>query len=364
MVVIYTIKNYLKYYKKASIKDVHWNAVDNMLCAILVYLPVKSFAGSKGITEFYSYAQKFIDEGKESMMVPTAYELLELMYDSPRYKNLKIHNWENTKSEELQFGAATFRIGNETIITYKGTDYSFIGWIENFRLAYEYPTRTHVKAIEYLKNNVKILGDKHLYIVGHSKGGNLAMVSAMETNDRIWGKIQKIYNFDGPGFRKEEFTSEKYVKMAAKLVNILPSASVVGPLLYNENYTVVKSGGIGVEEHDLSNWNLFGECFIEAKLSSVGNKLHEATTKGIESLDYVTTKEAFETIFESFEKDVTENFSMSKDDIIKFIKNVKNINPEVRKSIETIIELVVKSNLPTEKKTIRLPWRKKGENTV
>ena len=361
MIVIYTIKDYLQYYKNASIKDVHWNEVDNMLCAILVYLPVKSFAGSKGITEFYRYAQKFVDETKESMMVPTAYEILELVYDSPRYKNLKISNWENIRSEELQFGAAAFRIGAETVISYKGTDYSFIGWIENFRLAYEYPTRTHLKAIEYLKNNVKILGDKHLYIVGHSKGGNLAMVSAMETSDRIFNRIRNIYNFDGPGFRKDEFISNKYEKMSQKLVNILPSASIVGVLLNNENYTTVKSSGIAVEEHYLSKWNLFGECFIEAKLSSISVKLHEATTKGIESLDYDMMKEALETIFQSFEKDVTEDFSMSLDDLIKFVRNMKNINPEVRKSIEMIFELLVKSNLPTEKKTIRLPWRKKTE---
>lgn len=359
MIVIYTIKDYLQYYKNASLKDVHWNAVDNLLCAALVYLPVKPFTGSKGIREFYAYAQKFVDETKESMMVPTAYELLELVYDSPRYKSMKIFNWENAKSEELQFGAATFRIGAETVVAYKGTDYSFIGWIENFRLAYEYPTRTHVKAIDYLKNNVRLLGDKHLYVVGHSKGGNLAMVSAMEAGDRIFNRIRKVYNFDGPGFRKDEFTGQKYAKLSQKLVNVLPSGSIVGVLLNNENYTVVKSGKLAIEEHDMSNWNLFGECFIEAKLSTVGVKLHDSTTTGIESLDYLIMKEAFETIFESFEKDVTTDFSMSLDDLIKFVKNMKSINPEVRKNIETILELLVKSNLPVEKKPIRLPWRKK-----
>ena len=353
------MKDYLQYYKNTSVKDVHWNIMDNLLCAALVYLPVKPFTGSKGIREFYSYAQKFVDETKESMMVPMAYEVLELAYDGQRYKNMKIYNWENTKSEELQFGAATFRIGAETVVAYKGTDYSFIGWIENFRLAYEYPTRTHVKAIDYLKNNVKLLGDKHLYVVGHSKGGNLAMVSAMETTDRIFNRIRSVCNFDGPGFRKDEFSGAKYAKMSEKLVSILPSGSIVGVLLNNENYTVVKSNKLAMEEHVPTNWNIFGEYFVEAKLSTVGAKLHESTTKGIENLDYDTMKEAFETIFESFEKDVTEDFSMSVEDLIKFIRNVKNINPEVRKSIETIFELLLKSNLPMEKRTIRLPWRKK-----
>lgn len=356
MIVIYTIKDYLRYYKNASVKEVHWNAVDNMLCAGLVYLPVRSFAGSKTITELYSYALKFTDENKESMMVPMAYELLELMYDSPRYKNLKVCSWENTKTSELQFGAATFRIGAETIIAYKGTDYSFIGWIENFRLAYEYPTRTHVKAIEYLKNNVKLLGDKHIHIVGHSKGGNLAMVAAMETNDRIFNRIQKVYNFDGPGLRKDEFLGEKYGKMSQKLVTVLPSGSIVGTLLNNENYTVVKSSGIAVEEHILARWSLFGECFVETKLSGVSSRLHDSTTKGIENLNYDMMREAFETIFQSFEKDVIEDFSMSIDDLVKFIRNIKNINPEVRKSIENIFEVLLKANIGIEKRKIRKFW--------
>ena len=261
----------------------------------------------------------------------------------------------------MQFGAATFRIGSETVIAYKGTDYSFIGWIENFRLAYEYPTHSHLKAIDYLKNNVRVLGDKHLFVVGHSKGGNLAMVSAMESNDRIFNKIKKVYNFDGPGFRKDEFIGEKYAKLSQKLENILPSGSIVGVLLNNKNYTVVKSDGIAVVEHDLSNWHLFGECFIEAKLLNVGNRLHESTTKGLENLDYNNVKEALETIFQGFEKDVTEDFSMSREDIIRFIKNVKNIDPEVKQCVENMVEVLLKSNFTDEKKSFKLPWRKKND---
>jgi len=72
-------------------------------------------------------------------------------------------------------------------------------------------------------------------------------------------------------------------------------------------------------------------------------------------------RDALETIFESFEKDVTEDFSMSKDDIIRFIKNVKNVDPEVRKCIENIFEVLLKSSVADEKKNFRLPWRKKND---
>ena len=73
------------------------------------------------------------------------------------------------------------------------------------------------------------------------------------------------------------------------------------------------------------------------------------------------TREAFEAVFQSLEKDLTEDFSMSMEDIIKFVKNMKNVNPEVKACVENIIEVLLKANMKVEKKTFKLPWRKKSE---
>ena len=341
MVFIYTITDYLTYYKDIKIKDVHWNTVDHLICAMLTYLPITPYQGVKTFAEFSSYAEGYKDVPKESFMVPMAYEILDFMKDAKRYEALKISNFENFRSDETQFGAATFRLGTQTTIAFKGTDYSLIGWIENFRLAYEYPTRTHKLAIEYLEANLKLLGDRNVSIVGHSKGGNLAMVAAMEASPRTFSRIKKVYNFDGPGFRKEEFSKPEYQKLTAKLINIIPSGSVVGSLLYNDNYTVIKSEGISVTEHFPTSWNLFGECFIEATQTSVSARVHESTTKGIAHLDYNKVEEALETVFQSFEVDYTSNITMSFDELIKFLKNLKNIDPEVRKCIIEILEALL-----------------------
>ena len=52
---------------------------------------------------------------------------------------------------------------------------------------------------------------------------------------------------------------------------------------------------------------------------------------------------------------------MSIEDVIKLIKNMKNINPEVKGCVENIIETLVKVNINGEKKTFKLPWRKKND---
>lgn len=353
MILIYTVTDYLKYYKNIKVKDVHWNVVDHLVCSMLTYLPIPSFQGVKSLSEFYHYVKSYTFESKDNFLVPTTYEILELIKDSKRYEAIKISNFENRRSDEAQFGAATFRLGTQTVIAYKGTDYSLIGWIENFRIAYEYPTVTHKLAIDYLEANLKLLGDRNVYVVGHSKGGNLAMVAAMEASPRNFAKIKHVYNFDGPGFRRKEFETSAYQKLASKLTTIIPSASVVGILLYNSDYTVIKSEGISVTEHFPTSWNLFGECFIEGSLSSMSARVHESTTKGISHLEYEKIKEALEAVFESIEADYTSNLNISFDELIRSLKNLKNIDPEVRKCIIEIIESLITSK-PENKKAPKI----------
>ena len=56
---MYTIKDYLNYYKDTTIKDVHWNAMDNLLCAILIYVSAPSFSSKKKINDFFEYVNNY-----------------------------------------------------------------------------------------------------------------------------------------------------------------------------------------------------------------------------------------------------------------------------------------------------------------
>ncbi len=340
---MFTIIDYLKSYKDIMVKDVHWNALDNLLCAILVYIPLNTFSGKKSLDEFYLEAQKVkLDPEQTAEMVRTAYEALEIISGSKRYSKMLISEFTKLTNEDTQFGACTFRVSGKTVISFKGTDSSLIGWIENFRVTYSYPTNTHLLAIEYIKANAGKLTDKEVYIVGHSKGGNLAMVGAMEAPPAIYKKIQKVYNFDGPGLRKEQFESEKFKTLTEKLVNVLPTGSVIGVLLYNENYTVVKSDGIAFSQHYPVTWNVFGEFFVPGIISNISAQLHENSTIGTENLDPVQMQEAFETVFLNLEKSFSSKINFSVDEIFKIYKNMKNLDPEISQSIDKIVGSVLK----------------------
>lgn len=339
---MYTIIDYLKFYNKFTLKEVHWNNIDNLMCAILAYLPIESFDGCKNINELYNYANKYKNSLKGTMIIKV-YEILDLIYNSKRYKNLKTYNFINIRNDDIQFGAVTFRINNETIISYKGTDGSLIGWIENFRIIYNYPTDTHKLAIKYLNDSVNSITDNNLYIVGHSKGGNLAMVSAMETTEKNFKKIKKICNFDGPGFRRCEFESKKYNGILEKTINVLPTGSVIGILLNNKNYTVVKSNNHAFNEHYPTSWNIFGECFIEGKLSGVSKKIHNSMNSALKMLDNDKLGESFETIFQSLEKKYSSDINLSLEDIIKAYRNARKNNIDAAKYIDVIFNSLIKT---------------------
>ena len=216
-----------------------------------------------------------------------------------------------------------------------------IGWIENFRLAYEYPTYTQQKAIDYLNKNISFL-DNEIYVVGHSKGGNLAMVSSMESNKLK--KIKSVYNFDGPGFKSEEYNKAKYKKLKEKLINILPTNSVVGTIMNNDNYNVITSNKIAFEKHYPTSWCIFGEYFIDSKLSKTSQQLHESTTVGLEKLDNNKLKQIVEVFFKNFDKDYTSQFKLDFNDIKSFIKNAKNIDKDTANYLLTVIDNMFLNN--------------------
>jgi hypothetical protein len=76
---MYTITDYLKYYKNMRLKDIHLNPVDHLVFSMLTYLPIPSYQGTKTLSEFYQYAMLHVNDPKESFMVPMAYEILELV---------------------------------------------------------------------------------------------------------------------------------------------------------------------------------------------------------------------------------------------------------------------------------------------
>ena len=335
------IFDYVKYYKDKTFDEILFNQMDAFVYSILVYLPVKNFENGIRISELSRYIDM---ENIRGAVGPIANELLPIIENSKRYKHIRVFDFQKIVNDEVQFGAATFRSNTKTFIAYEGTNSSVVGWVENFMLTSEYPTKTQVLAIEYINNSVND-EDTKIYVGGHSKGGNLAMTASMECAENIFSRIEKIYNFDGPGFRKQEFESEKYNRMAEKLENILPEGSLIGILMYNKNYQFIDADGVGFKEHYPTSWNTFGEFFIHAKQGRSSKHIQESLYKSIEELKEEDVKKLLSAVIRFFIRNNINNSSDIKnikfDEFRALAKEIKDVDENTKKLFFDIVRVLI-----------------------
>ena len=337
---MFTIYDYLDYYKNCSFEEVEFNQMDAMLFACLVYLPIKSFSENKSYKDFVSYAYTFYKDDYSGVMKPSSFALLNKIKTSKRYENIIISNFKNVRNNDTQFGAMSVRFNDNLLIAFKGSDSSLISWIENLRLNYQYPTYTQSKGIKYAKDNI-LDSDKNVYLVGHSKGGNLAMCAGTEIPSGLRDKVKVIYNFDGPGFLKKEY-EKKFNLIKEKVVNIVPTGSVVGMCLYNDNFKSVKSKDLAFGEHYPVGWGVFGEFFVKTSLSRVSKQIHEMTTTNLDAVDKKQLGETIEELCKGLGVDYDSDFHLSISEIWEIIRNMKGIDPKVYKYLTSVMQTLMK----------------------
>lgn len=180
---------------------------------------------------------------------------------SPRFRDMTAFNYQDVFDAErqVQFAAMTFVYKNMfTCVSFRGTDTSTVGWREDFNMAFTMPVPAQDLALEYLETvAAQTHLPKKLYIVGHSKGGNLAEYAALRCSKRVQNHIERVYNLDGPGFKAGTFTPDDYAPLRGKLVKIVPEESLVGIMLESEAPVhVAKSDASGLDQHSAFTWQV------------------------------------------------------------------------------------------------------------
>ncbi len=336
---MYKIEDYLKYYKDTSIKDISLNDLDLAVFAIFAYLPLKPFKGKKKIEDILLELNDIKNSLSLGGMTSYAITLINLINKSIRYKNIKFYNLVSIVDANTQFEAIKIKFNKYSIISYKGTNNSIIGWKENFRLSYMYPSYTQAMAKKYFLDNINIF-DRNIYLVGHSKGGNLAISTSMEVSNK---RIKRIVNYDGPGLLDNEFNSEKFNNIKDRLVNYLPENSVIGILMNNTNYHYVKADGFGFTCHYMNNWYTYGTMFEESKLSKTSQKLHDNNVESLKVAKKSELEKVIETFFGVVENNGINKFSdihkMNKTTLLKTINQLKGVSKETKEYFFNSIKL-------------------------
>lgn len=341
------INTYIKEYGDKTFNEEKINEIDNVILSSIVYLNFDGIVpkNKKSISlceagNIFLYKYNYFDVSKLGIAQKVSYKILKQIVNTKRYKDIQMYNYKYIWDTDTQFGAVCFKVKKKFIyVAFEGTDNLLSGWKEDFQMAYEFPVPSQKLAVKYLNENIKLF-DKNIIVGGHSKGGNLALVSSMYCKNRINKKIKQIYSNDGPGLKKEQIESENYSKIRDRLIHLVPNYSYVGVLLRNDKFTVIKTNRKDFMAHAVSSWQVNENEFIRENLSLISDSFRNSLLKWLDEHDLNQREKMISTVFKTLEESGIKNLNdfFNLKNAITVIRNINNIDDETKKLIISLIE--------------------------
>ncbi len=288
-----------------------FSILDSMVLSTLTYIKFDNIIPEEGILLKDTFKAENFDTMLKLLPRREEYEKLYiLMVLSPRYRDIRLKHYlvDNDHKKIKQFSAITFILGDKIYVAYRGTDNTILGWNENFHMTYEYPVESQKQAVKYLAK-VYSMEKKKILLGGHSKGGNLALYAAINSDITIQKNIIKAYSFDGPGFPEEVYKSKEYKAIRDKIVKVVPQESIIGLLFEKDTVLVCKSAEKGVLQHDLFFWKVKDNDLIYLKaLSKSSLNFNKAIMKWLESATIEERELFVSTLFSLLKNEKIVNF--------------------------------------------------------
>ena len=199
------------------------------------------------------------------LLIPYSYlVMLTKLANADRFKDLVVRDFfkilDYEKCEQLSCVTITYK-DKYNFVIYSGTDDTTIGWKENFEGMYENFSKASLDGAKYLSAQaVKYPGK--VYVFGHSKGGNISLISALKCSIDAYKRIERTYSFDGQGIYDIDVLTEEEIERFKKVYKIAPDSSIVGRIFTHlGKVKIVKSSNKGVHQHDAMSWELMGKKF-------------------------------------------------------------------------------------------------------
>lgn len=332
------LEQYVEKYGNISFLKKEFNDIDAVILSNILYMDLEGVVPeNKNTITLQEAISKFLyfcdykEFLKRGFVQKDVYKLAKILLNKKRYASIKLQHYKRIVNDQEQFCAMCYRLPNhKLVVCFEGTDHHLSGWEEDLAMAYQYPVPSQRDAIAYLKSAVGLL-DHNIIVLGHSKGGNLALVSSMYAGRFIQNKIKNIYNFDGPGLRKREFDSKNFKRIEAKLKHIVPNYSVFGLLLrHNDSFKVIQSTKKDLFAHAIFTWQVEDDHFVPAKLSTLSKNLDKSIIMWLEEHNDEKREKISKAIFSTLRKSGITNFMETAKikNIITILKNSKEIDKE------------------------------------
>lgn len=355
-IISFDFYDYIDRYGDYSFEEKEFNEIDNVILSMITYIDCSGIVseGNKEKISIYDASlqlfKKYSEKDIKNAIIGTrvGFKLLEKISKKRRYRDILLFNYSYNGDDNSQFSAMTFDLGNRLYyIGFEGTDKLISGWEEDCKMSYSFPVEAQRLAIKYI--NKFTFKNVRLIIGGHSKGGNLALVSSMYTNFLVRFKIKIIYSNDGPGLRKKQLESRFFRRIEQKYIHIIPNSSIVGLFLRQKgNDIVVKSNTPGFISHDPSTWQVVNDKFERTKLTRFSMIFDKGFSKWLSNY---TDEEREEFVKDTFDilrehnintlSQFTENYKL----IFDVLKSSKNVKPIVKEMSKELIKVIVETNL-------------------
>lgn len=282
---------------KVCINEIGYLTYEKWLTASDLKKPINlhDFAEGKELNPDYSF-----------MVTKERVELAEAMVKSRRFTSLSLSNYRSVldKEVEKQFAAMIFSLPELDYhqLVFRGTDDSVIGWKEDFQLTYSREIPAHRSAMTFLEDHLPNLSGR-ITVSGHSKGGNLALYSAVHSSTALREKISELLLLDSPGLMKSLLEKPSYQELKAKMTVIRPQDSVVGVMLYwDRPAQLVAAEGIGFAQHNALTWevDLTTNDFVYVdQPTELSQRLEETFQEWIETLPNQELKQVCDLVFDT-----------------------------------------------------------------
>lgn len=206
------------------------------------------------------------------------------------------------------------------VVAFRGTDNTLVGWKEDFNMAFRCPVPAQESAAEYLlsisrrackdscksggirgifssvgdyfanlfnkksdfknidldkvdlensdnknsdlenSNDCDLSDNPKIFVVGHSKGGNMAAYAAMRLdaeNQQLGDLVSKIYSMDGPSFGSDVVDPKVFSRVVSRIEKVVPQSAFIGLIMdTGVPYKVTLADSIGLMQHFGMYWQV------------------------------------------------------------------------------------------------------------
>ncbi len=328
------------------------NEVDCLVFASLAYIDFEpaQFTGTANIESAPTLDSVYAQVKGVKCFGSMFYPLCKKCASSLRFKDTKVMFYKSIidLEEQTQFSAVTFVLpSGEIVVAFRGTDDSLVGWQEDFNMAVgTIPAHKHAR--RYICDVADTLADRPIYVVGHSKGGNLAVWAAAHLYDIYFDRLKRVYDFDGPGFYGDFTDSTEYKKIVDKTTKYVVDASIIGMLLSSATPQVVvdSTKHLSMLQHLTNTWIVCGTKLCRLKTRSDRGVNSQAVIEElIESLTLKERKQLTKMLAGIVSSSNIKNFSELKtiEAIPKVFDMIKNnaVSDEDKKLVQDILKRVL-----------------------